>query len=51
MGWDGHHDRQKYAALKHPGKSWICESGTKVTIRKQHAHGNEDWYIFDDDQT
>lgn len=44
MGWTGHFNRTEYLAAYRKG--WTSD-GVTVTIRKHHAHGNEDWFILD----
>ena len=47
MGWDGYHDRTKYVAERMKGWPTGNCNGTTVTVRKHHAHGEQDWFILD----
>ncbi len=44
MGSCGPHNRREYVARQKKG--WKSEERT-VTVRKHHAHKNEDWFILD----
>jgi len=45
MGWDGYWDRRKYVA-EQKAKTWTS-NGNSVSVRKHHAHGEQDWFILD----
>jgi len=45
MGWSGNHDREKYVADYLKG--FTTSDGEKVTFRKHHKSGAEDWFILD----
>lgn len=44
MGWYGRFNRAEYVAERLQG--WTNGPHT-ITVRKHHAHGNEDWFILD----
>ena len=46
MGWDGYHDRRKWVADQKL-KTWPYRGNT-MSIRKHHAHRDEDWFILDE---